>query len=158
MKKKLLALAGISSIALFAGTLFADNDAAIFKAANTSIDSAITAVETAGLTNVKSVEFDDQQWEVSTQKNNMETEYVLDQSTSKLTQTKQETEHDLQPPADLSSLKNAVKVVQDKGYTVYSVDFEGSSWEVEGYDAKNLEYTVLVNIADGKILNTSIDD
>jgi hypothetical protein len=175
MKKKLLALVGISSIALFAGTLFADNDAAIFKNTGTTIDKIIADAGKQNLTNVKSIEFDDGQWELKTQVNNIETKYMYNSQatpqtvktavapattsqSTQLTQVKQETENDLQPPADLTSMQNAVKAVQAKGYDVFSVEYEGKYWEVEAYDAKNLEYVIMVDADNGSIFNTKLDD
>jgi hypothetical protein len=193
MKKRVLTMAGTITalLAFFTVTLLADNDALHLKNSGTTIDSVIQSIENQKLTNVKSIEFDDRQWEVKTLSNNMESKYIHNSQASaptqapvpadkqvipnakiqavsavqpavaadvSLTLVKQEKENDLQPPADLASLTNAVKAVQTKGYNVYSVDYEGNCWEVEAYDSNNLEYTVLVNVADGKVLNTKVDD
>ena len=187
MKKKALTIAGAVLVTLFTGVLFAGNEAFQLKNSGTSIDSVIQLVENQKLTNIKSIEFDDGQWEVKTLSKNIESKYLhnvqpsqaattetanqqventnnaqtvapVAVANSPLTLVKQERENDLEPPMELASLKNAVKVVQDKGYNVYSVDYEGNCWEVEAYDSKNLEYTILVNVADGKILNTKLDD
>ena len=158
MKKKVLTLVGILLMTLFAGTMFADNDAALFKNAGISIDKVIEDAGKQNLKNIKTIEFDDGQWELKTQVNSLETEYNYNPQTSKFSQLKQETENDLQPPVELTSLQNAVRVAQDKGYNVYSAEFEGKSWEIESYDSKNLEYTIFVNVTDGKIINIQQDN
>ena len=167
-------LVGFALMALFAGTLFADNDALLFKNAGTSIDKIIEDAGNQNLKNIKSIEFDDGQWELKTQANNIETKYMYSSQVAQtanpqvaqtsatqatqLVQVKQETENDLQPPADLTSMQNAVKAVQAKDYAVFSVEYEGKYWEVEAYDAKNLEYVIMVDVDNGSIFNIKLDD
>ncbi|HJO93956.1 MAG TPA: PepSY domain-containing protein [Victivallales bacterium] len=159
MKNKgLLSLIAVFAITIFSGMLFADNDSVALQNSGVTIDKVIQAAEKDGLKNIKTIEFDDGQWELVTQANNTETKYVLNTQTSKLTQVKQEKENDLEPPEAITSLQNAVKAVQAKSYNVSSIDYEGVSWEVKAYDSKNLEYEILVNKDTSKILNTTMDD
>ncbi|MCP4179351.1 MAG: hypothetical protein GY756_16455 [bacterium] len=159
MKNKgLISLIAIFVMTVFTGALFADNDFVALQNSGVTIDKVIQAAENDNVKNIKTIEFDDSQWELTTQANNVETKYIFNKQTSKLMQVKQEKENDIEPPADITSLKNAIKTVQTKSYKILSVDYEGVSWEVNAYDTKNRQYEILVNKDSSKILNTTMDD
>ena len=125
--------------------------------AGITINDVVKAIETAGIMGVKSIEFDDGQWEVKTQAGNMETKYVL--QGTKLIQTKQEHEDDVQPGNFTSlHLEAAIKAVQNKSYTVKGIDTEGDCWDVKAFDTKGQKYEILVNKANGQIVNSEMDD
>jgi len=176
MKKKLLTLGITSLLAVSAGTIFAGNSTCcgskaspqpiaavatstdLTQAADVTLDSVIKAVQTAGLANVKSVDYDNGQWEVKTQDGKTETKYTFDQHNYQLTKVGQENENDQQPTGDLSSMQNAIKAVQAKSYKVKSIDFDENCWEINAIDSTGKEYEIQVNKDDASIINSKLDD
>jgi hypothetical protein len=158
MSRKLLTAIVTFLMVLSVGTLFADNDSAAFKANETKIDTVIATVVKNKLVGVKSIEFDDGVWEVKTLVKNIESTYNYNSSTGALNLVKKEPENDLPPPSDLTSLQNAINAVKKQPYDVFSIDYEGSYWEVKAFDSKGLEYVILVDKESSAILNTSLDD
>ena len=120
-----------------------------------SIDKVIQAAETFRTDNVKSIEFVDGQWEVTTQTGNLVVTYSYDKNTKGLKQAKSNlmTLPPL-PSNDMSSLKNAVKAVQDKSSKVVSVNYKDKYWIVKAFDSNGKRNNTSVDV-NGHIIKTT---
>jgi len=121
------------------------------------ITDFLSKLESEGYEYISSIEFDDSVWEVETLSNGKETEYRVNPETLEITKLNTESEDDMQPPKDAGAIKEALKLVRERGYDmIRAIEFEKGFWEVHVV-VKNTEKEITVDVANKKILREKVD-
>jgi hypothetical protein len=159
LKKTAVILTSIVTV-LIAQNVLAGSGALKLIKSKTTIQQVISATQKAKLTHISSIEFDDGYWQIKTLKNKIETKYIFDSKTSKITKLGTEHENDMPPPKTIDTIQKAIKTLIKKHpkYIIKSISYESSLWEISAYDETIMENEISLNKNGSKVLFTKIDD
>lgn len=133
MKFVKLALVSCVMVGLFTVCCWAtvDKDEMVPKRAVSAKD-VVNKLQKDGATNIRSVEFDDNQWNVKTQHGQKETEYKVHPKSGTVVSKQEESEYETAPPSNVLGILEVISTVERQGLNgIREVEYDDSLWKVE---------------------------
>lgn len=133
MKFVKLTLVSCAMVGLFTACCWAtvDKDEMVPKNAASAKD-VVNKLQKDGATNIRSVEFDDNQWNVKTQHGQKETEYKVHPKSGTVTSKHEESEYETAPPRNVLGIIEVINTVERRGLKgIREVEYDDSLWKVE---------------------------
>ena len=110
-----------------------------------SAKDVVGNLQQKGTTNIRSIEFDNNQWNVKTQHNQKETHYQIDAKTGNVTKQQEQSEYESAPSSNVLGIIEVINTVEKQGLKgIREIEYDDSLWKVEV-------------IQDGKITKLCID-
>ncbi|MGD9126385.1 MAG: PepSY domain-containing protein, partial [Planctomycetia bacterium] len=108
-----------------------ESDEVVPKNAKSAKD-VVSQLQQQGTTNIRSVEYDDNQWNVKTQHGQKETHYKVDAKTGNVTKKKESSEYETAPPNHVLGVLEIINTAEKEGVNgIREVEYDDSLWKVE---------------------------
>ena len=97
-----------------------------------SAKDVVKQLQQKGTTNIRSVEFNNNQWNVKTQHGQKETQYQINAKTGTVTKQEENPEYENAPPSNVLGILQVIDTVERQGLNgIREVEYDDSLWKVE---------------------------
>ena len=133
MKFVKMVLVSCAMVGLLAACSWAavDNDEMVPQNAKSAKD-VVSKLQQQGATNIRHIEFDNNQWNVKTQHGQKEVQHQIDAQSGEITGKQEESEYENAPPSNVLGILEVINVVRGQGFNgIREVEYDDSLWKVE---------------------------
>lgn len=116
---------------LTAGCWAMDQDKTVPSDAKSAKD-VVSQLKEKGATNIRSIEFDNHQWNVKTQHGQKETQFQIDAKSGNITKKHEVSEDKIAPPSNVLGILQVINIVERQGlHGIREVEYDDNLWKVE---------------------------